>query len=200
MSICGFVTGVASSTRLSPTFPARRSFECRHAIKKYDLTVFAKCDSSVGALDWYNSQLDISQLGVCRLLRNAEAVGETLLCIFTYRNEEATRIATNAIHDNGRLLAELATLSNQSTDAVSRLTMKTQKDSRAMKVLTVVAALYLPATLMATIFSSNLVQLIRTQSGNSGPDKEHFAVAPDFWMFPTFTSVLMILTLSPVWL
>jgi hypothetical protein len=25
-------------------------------------------------------------------------------------------------------------------------------------------------------------------------------VAPDFWMFPTFTIVLMILTLSPVWL
>ena len=123
-----------------------------------------------------------------------------LLCILTYRNEEATRITTNAIHDNGRLLAELATLSHQSTDAVSRLTIKTHRDSRAMKVLTVVAALYLPATLMATIFSSNLVQLISTQSSNSGLDREHFAVAPDFWMFPTFTIVLMILTLSPVWL
>ena len=88
MSICGFVTGVASSTRLSPTFPARRSFECRHAIKKYDLTVFAKCDSSVGALDWYNSQLDISQLGVCRLLRNAEAVGETVSDFLSSYNSE----------------------------------------------------------------------------------------------------------------
>jgi len=114
--------------------------------------------------------------------------------------KKATRITTNAIHDNGRLLAELATLSNQSSDAVSRLTIKTHRDSRAMKVLTVVAALYLPATLMATIFSSNLVQLISTQSGNSGADREHFAVVPDFWMFPTFTVVLMILTLSPVWL
>jgi hypothetical protein len=120
--------------------------------------------------------------------------------ILTYRNEEATRITTNAIHDNGRLLAELATLSNQSTDAVSRLTIKTQRDSRAMKVLTVVAALYLPATLMATIFSSNLVQLVGTQGGNSSSDRGHFVVAADFWVFPTFTIVLMILTLFPVWM
>ncbi len=45
---------------------------------KYDLTAFAECDSSAGALGWYNSQLDVSQRGVCHLLRNAEAVGETV--------------------------------------------------------------------------------------------------------------------------
>ena len=49
-----------------------------NVINKYNLTVFAEGDSSVGALGWYNSQLGISQLSVCRLLRNAEAVGETV--------------------------------------------------------------------------------------------------------------------------
>jgi hypothetical protein len=33
VSICRLVTRFASPTRLSPTFPARRSFECRHATK-----------------------------------------------------------------------------------------------------------------------------------------------------------------------
>ncbi len=34
------------------------------------------------------------------------------------------------------------------------------KDSKAMKALTLVATLYLPATLVATVFSSNLVQVL----------------------------------------
>ena len=55
---------------------------------KYDLTAFAECDSSAGALGWYSSQLDISQRGVCHLLKNAEAVGETVSDFLSPYNSE----------------------------------------------------------------------------------------------------------------
>jgi hypothetical protein len=55
---------------------------------KYNLTAFAECDSSAGTLSWYNSQLDISQRGVCHLLKNAEAVGETVSDFFSSCNSE----------------------------------------------------------------------------------------------------------------
>ena len=109
-----------------------------------------------------------------------------------YRNEEATLVTTNGIHENGRLLTKLATLSNQSADGISKLTLKAAADSRATKVLTLVAALYLPATLVASVFNSNLVESMPTQG--------RFSVAREFWMFPVFTLALMVLTLSPVWL
>jgi hypothetical protein len=123
-----------------------------------------------------------------------------LLCILKYRNDEVTQVTTTAIHENGRILTELVTLSNQNANAVSKLTMKAQRDSRSTRVLTFVASLYLPATLVATIFNSNLVESTGSSGNGNGAVGRHFAAARDFWMFPAFTIALTILTLSPVWL
>lgn len=123
-----------------------------------------------------------------------------LLCILKYRNDEIAQVTTNAIHENGRILTKLVSLQNQNASAVSDLTMKAQKDTRSTKMLTFVASLYLPATLVASVFNSNLIQLTGSLGNGHDADGQHFATARDFWMFPAFTATLMILTLSPVWL
>ena len=43
----------------------------------------------------------------------------------------------------------LATASNEENETIARLTEEGRRDSRSLKVLTFVAMLYLPATLMA---------------------------------------------------
>ena len=190
-------------------------------IKRYRAIVCVQDQLSLGALECYVSQLETCQQVLCRLLKTTDATGETvgshcivcyqatylpgfltnasssnqLLCILKYRNNEASRATTTLIHDNGRHLTELVTLSNRSASLISNMATKTHKDSRTTKLITVVAALYLPATLVASVFNSNLVQSVTTYG-----DISHFVLARDFWMFPVLTIALMTVTLSPVWL
>ena len=107
-------------------------------------------------------------------------------------------MTTSAIHENGRTLTELVTLSNQNANAVSKLTQKAQRDTRSTKVLTLVASLYLPATLVASVFNSNLVGPSGSAGNGESALERHFAAARDFWMFPVFAAALTILTMSPV--
>lgn len=123
---------------------------------------------------------------------------EKLLRIMKFRNDEVARSMMEAIQDNGRALTGLMTLSNQNADAISKLTLKAQRDSWSTKVLTVVASLYLPATLVASIFNSNLVQSAGPLANAKSTPDGHLIAAHDFWMFPAFTAALMVLTLSPV--
>lgn len=72
------------------------------------------------------------------------------------------------------------------------LSEQREKDSKAMKALTSVATLYLPASLVATIFSSNLVQLLP----KTPPQKpSHFVAAPQTWLPIIATLSLMVVTL-----
>ena len=107
-------------------------------------------------------------------------------------------MTTSAIHENGRTLTELVTLSNQNATAVSNLTRKAQRDTRSTKVLTLVASLYLPATLVASVFNSNLVGPSGSAENDKSVLERHFAAARDFWMFPVFAAALTVLTMSPV--
>ena len=50
------------------------------------------------------------------------------------------------------------------------------KDAKAMKALTLVATLFLPATLVATVFSSSLIQLLPTNSPT------HIVTGPQIWL------------------
>lgn len=79
---------------------------------------------------------------------------------------------------NTTMLHTLALLGEQAR-ALTLLSEQREKDSKAMKALTSVATLYLPATLVVAVFSSSLVQLL--------PDTHprgsiHFVAGPQSWL------------------
>jgi len=92
------------------------------------------------------------------------------------------------------MFQRLSTLDSEAR-ILTLLSEERGKDSKAMKALTSVATLYLPASLIATIFQSNLVQLLPT---SSPPQPSHFVVAPQPWLPIVATISLMALTLALV--
>ena len=91
--------------------------------------------------------------------------------------------------------AALGKLSEEAS-ALTLSSKQREKDSKAMKALTSVATFYLPASLVATIFSSSLVQLIPATPSPSRPS--HFVAAPQSWLPVVATLSLMIVTLISV--
>ena len=73
----------------------------------------------------------------------------------------------------------------QQTQALASLQQARDKDSKKVKALTAMSTLYLPASLVATIFSQNLVQLL--------PDGR-FAPARQSWIALVSAVVLIVVT------
>ena len=68
------------------------------------------------------------------------------------------------------------------------LTQKSTQDAAAVKVLTILTLIYLPATVVSNFFSTSFV---KAASGDQG----HIAVSNDWWIFPAAFVPLTILTL-----
>lgn len=97
----------------------------------------------------------------------------------------------------------LSSIQQHTTDSlhenitVASIAKEGTKDSKKVQALTMIATLYLPASLVATIFSSNLVQWIdSTKDPSTGRRvKAHYVVVSEFWIFIVSTVVLMCITL-----
>lgn len=59
------------------------------------------------------------------------------------------RSTNEEIQRNGKNMSEMISIANRGDKVLAELTEKAQRDSNAMKVLTIVASLYLPTTLVA---------------------------------------------------
>ena len=81
----------------------------------------------------------------------------------------------------------LISLSEQAR-VLTLLSEQREKDSKAMRAFTSVATLYLPFTLVTTVFSSNLIRLEPTR----------FVAAPQLWLPIVAVFSLMIVTLISV--
>ncbi|KAF7553669.1 hypothetical protein G7Z17_g3470 [Cylindrodendrum hubeiense] len=108
--------------------------------------------------------------------------------ILSYRNDEASQRIDGAIAKQTTALHDLLRVAARENEALAIIERRAQWDSRTVKVLTAVAALYLPAAFVATVFSSNLVQ----------EDSSGFHLSRQFWLFPAATLLLTVLTLGPV--
>jgi preprotein translocase subunit SecY len=89
---------------------------------------------------------------------------------------------------------------NQSTSeslkensSLSHSARQSQSDSNKLQTMTKIATLYLPATLVATIFSSSLVAWEEGESNNS-PQGHHFVISSQFWVYVLITMGLTVLT------
>jgi hypothetical protein len=92
---------------------------------------------------------------------------------------------------NGFALQELAKESGKDNGQMRLLTQKSTQDAAAVKVLTILTLIYLPATVVSNFFSTSFV---KAASGDQG----HIAVSNDWWIFPAVFVPLTILTLF-VW-
>ncbi len=58
-------------------------------------------------------------------------------------------MTNEGIHNNGEVVKRLTITARNESEAIHRLTEEARRDSRFVKILTFVALLYLPASLMA---------------------------------------------------
>lgn len=115
--------------------------------------------------------------------------------ILQYRNDEAGKRIIETIREHNKSTEELSRVSARESEAIAELIKQSRQDSRIVKALTVVASLYLPATMVASIFNSNLVQTVPVSSSDYA---YRFQVSSQFWMFPAFTLALMVASLAPL--
>ena len=70
-----------------------------------------------------------------------------------FRHEEAITKINAVMQHNSQVLAEIATVSKKDNAAIMMLTKQARRDARSTKILTFIALLYLPASLVAVSFS-----------------------------------------------
>lgn len=130
-----------------------------------------------------------------------------LFHILEYRNDESIHKTSQALTGNVAVLGRIANDTKRENERMARISEQSSKDSRAMRVLTFVATLYLPATFMAvsseicvifladmlsqTLFSSNLISL---ESPGSQTEKKHLVLTKATWVCALATILLMIIT------
>jgi Mg2+ and Co2+ transporter CorA len=76
--------------------------------------------------------------------------------ILELRDMESLRETNRAMQLNLIVLQTIATQSQGETEILSRVARQTQKDSITLKVLTLIATIYLPATLLAVCYPASL--------------------------------------------
>lgn len=97
---------------------------------------------------------------------------------------------------NLTLIQRSAPETHQENLTLASLAKQGRKDSETLKTLTLIATMYLPATLVATVFSSSLIQWKPDGTANGDGKELLYTVAPQFWIYVVSTVALMILTLA----
>lgn len=90
------------------------------------------------------------------------------------------RLITETSSRNIASLRDMATDIHNQNAAASQLVIKSQKDAMSVKALAIISMIFLPASLIATIFSSNLV-VISQDHANERDAK--IVVNSKFWIF-----------------
>jgi len=84
--------------------------------------------------------------------------------------------------------------SHRENTTIAEIARESRKYSEGLKALTFIATMYLPATLVATIFSSTLIQWQAGDTRADGSGESHYMITSQFWIYVVSTLVLMILT------
>ncbi|KIV99997.1 hypothetical protein, variant [Verruconis gallopava] len=133
------------------------------------------------------------QQSIAILLQRMVGIDQLLSKILELRNDYAVVQLNQAMQNS---LCMLNQISAQNADVAEQGRM----EANTLTLLTIIATMYLPASLLATLFSSNLIQLVEdgNPSAQSGPT--HFRLASQFWMYALLTAVMTMMTLLPTFL
>ncbi|KAF2732805.1 hypothetical protein EJ04DRAFT_565675 [Polyplosphaeria fusca] len=97
----------------------------------------------------YNSLLRNHCQSIEDLLESSRGISQILFEILRYRNDETLIGVNNALRSNGEDMKIIAGATKDENEKVTSILAETRKDSHLMKILTFVAMIYLPATLIA---------------------------------------------------
>jgi len=116
--------------------------------------------------------------------------------ILESRTSTSLRLINQTMQTNLSLIQHTATDTLHENSTMATIAKQSTKDSKRLQALTLIATLYLPATLVATVFSSNLIQWKDSADDpTTGHQKAHYVVVSEFWVYILSTSVLMVVTL-----
>jgi len=121
------------------------------------------------------------------LEKNAERTSQLLSKLLEYRKSDQ-------LNAQAALLTTLIERTNAQGTELRNLAYESRTDGRYARILGFVATLYLPASLLASIFSSDLVQLSQVASALSGP--QILYVSPAMWVFALLSLSLTGITLA----
>jgi len=129
------------------------------------------------SLDLFNSQMDmyLSQhkthlARIESLISRAQGVSALIQNILDIRTGESNSRINSAVHD-------ITEQGIQENKLIKRLTHQSTQDTRVMKVIALISAIFLPATFVATLFGSNFF-------GFKSEDGRNFlAVAENVWIY-----------------
>ncbi|OBS19141.1 hypothetical protein FPOA_10864 [Fusarium poae] len=117
------------------------------------------------------------------LLADGEGTSQVLAHILSHRNNQAL-IQTS---EHVRQLVESAKVEGQNIQNSLR---SSQDDSKTIKMLSIIAVLYLPASLVASVFSTGLIQY------GESDDRGSVHLSTSFWLLPVLTLALSFITFS----
>lgn len=135
----------------------------------------------------YESALRSHIRSIKELLGVSENIRLMILKVLDFRNDEA-------MEGNSSALRELAADAASENKLLVMLAEKTRDESRFMGIATVVAMIYLPAGLVAALFSTSLVEVSDSSNLAGG-----VVVRKQFWAFVMVTVILMMVTIAAAW-
>ncbi|KAK0929617.1 hypothetical protein LTR48_005638 [Friedmanniomyces endolithicus] len=153
------------------------------------------CQAKLGV---YVSDMARHSQALQRLDRRLRGILDLISRVLMFRNEV---LLQNFNRHSGDTLDALLAINQQSRIHQATLTQlfaTVQADSVLLKILGIVATVYLPASLVAaqskTVFSSNLIQYVAAASPTAEP--QHLVLSPQFWTYVATSLPLMGLTLA----
>ncbi|KAK4212632.1 hypothetical protein QBC37DRAFT_465241 [Rhypophila decipiens] len=150
-------------------------------------------EASSNKLHLYIRRMKMHAQAAELLTKQVEKTAQVISQILHIRNEAEALRNTTTMRDMLKLLTDLGNSAKNESESLRVISEQSARDSRFTTVLSFTAILYLPASLVATIFSSNLVR----SSGDEDTAGGRFVVAAQFWLFPVLAVALTLVTLVP---
>ncbi|KAF4636335.1 hypothetical protein G7Y89_g1763 [Cudoniella acicularis] len=123
--------------------------------------------------------------------------GNLLSKILELRNDKALQDSNIAAQSHLEVLKSMGVRNEKQSFLIAEMAKVDFKDLATLKVLTYMATMYLPVTLLVTIFSSNLIEA-QPLNKRDPLSKTYFVVASQFWFFILSAVILTIGTLTCV--
>ncbi|KAI9739968.1 MAG: hypothetical protein M1818_005024 [Claussenomyces sp. TS43310] len=144
----------------------------------------------------YMNKIVHHQRAISSSLQRLKGTAALLNKILEFRDIETLRETNRAMQLNLATLQHIAVQTQRENETLSRIAKQNRKDSMKLKALTLIATVYLPATLLATIFSSSLISAVPAISIDGKEIGAHFSIFRQFWVYVLGTFALTGVTLA----
>ncbi|KAF2810676.1 uncharacterized protein BDZ99DRAFT_286872 [Mytilinidion resinicola] len=146
--------------------------------------------------DIFGSQIEVYSRRLDMALTYGKGTHKLLSKILQFRHDEVLVRTATTMEANLDVLKRISFINGEESRNLSQISKQGQKDSETVKSLTTIATMYLPASLVATLFSSSLIQFQYQTTAMNG--KGHFVIAQEFWLYVLVTALLTLVTLGLV--